>query len=158
MQRAVPAAVAALVCLPALLETRRSHPDGLSHYNLLAGGFTGGASIGMNRQFWGYSVLPMLAWIAANAPPGHLIYWHDVFGDAINFYVRDGRLPHGWRDYIGVGESVVDRSDLGILIHERHFVLYEALLWEAYGTTRPAYVRTREGVPIVTAYKRWKPR
>ena len=55
-----PAALAALVCLPAVVETRRSHPDGLSHYNLLAGGFAGGASLGMNRQFWGYSVLPML--------------------------------------------------------------------------------------------------
>ena len=48
-------ALAALVCLPAVVETRRSHPDGLSHYNLLAGGFAGGASLGMNRQFWGYS-------------------------------------------------------------------------------------------------------
>jgi hypothetical protein len=158
LERAVPSLVAALVCLPALLETRRSHPDGLSHYNLIAGGFTGGASIGMNRQFWGYSVLPMLDWIAANDPPSHAIYWHDVSGDALNLYVRDNRLPYGWRDYIGVGESVIERSDLGILIHERHFVLYEGVLWETYGTTRPAYVRTREGVPIVTAYKRRNPR
>ncbi len=157
LQRALPAAVAALCCLPALLETRRSHPDGLSHYNLLAGGFAGGASLGMNRQFWGYSILPMLDWIAANAPPSRLTYWHDVFGDAQNFYIRDGRLPAGLGD-VGIGEPVVASSDFGLLIHERHFVLYEGLIWEAYGTTRPSYVRTREGVPIVTAYKRVKPR
>ena len=54
LQRVAPVALAALVCLPAVVETRRSHPDGLSHYNLLAGGFAGGASLGMNRQFWGY--------------------------------------------------------------------------------------------------------
>ena len=156
VQRALPAAVAALCCLPALLETRRSHPDGLSHYNLIAGGFTGGASIGMNRQFWGYAVLPMLPWIVANAPASHRTYWHDVFTDQLNSYLRDGRMP--WIGDVGIGEQVVAGSDLGLLIHERHFVLYEALLWEAYGTTRPSYVYTREGVPIVTAYKRPKPR
>ena len=41
LARLAPAALAALVCLPAVVETRRSHPDGLSHYNLLAGGFAG---------------------------------------------------------------------------------------------------------------------
>jgi 4-amino-4-deoxy-L-arabinose transferase-like glycosyltransferase len=151
--RAVPAALATLVCLPAVAETQRSHPDGLSHYNLLAGGFAGGASLGMNRQFWGYSVMPMLGWIAKNVPPSRATYWHDVFPDALTMYVRDGRIPPGLGN-VGVGEEVVKRSDLGIVIHERHFALYEALLWEAYGTTKPAYVRTREGVPLVTAYRR----
>jgi hypothetical protein len=35
-----------LLCLPAVAETVRSHPDGLGHYNMLAGGFAGGASLG----------------------------------------------------------------------------------------------------------------
>ena len=99
----------------------------------------------------------MLDWIVANAPPSRAMYWHDVFGDALNFYVRDGRMRPHLGD-VGVGEASVANSDVGLLVHERHFALYEGLLWEAYGTTRPAYVRTREGVPLVTAYKRWKPR
>jgi hypothetical protein len=143
----------ALVCLPAVVETRRSHPDGLAHYNLIAGGFAGGASIGMNRQFWGYSVLPMLDWFAKHVPPSRATYWHDVFPDALNFYVRDGRLPPGLGN-LGIGEDVVARSDIGLVVHERHFLLYEGLFWEAYGSTKTAYVRTREGVPIVTAYRR----
>ncbi len=152
--RALPIALAAIVCLPAVIETRRSHPDGLSHYNLLAGGFAGGASLGMNRQFWGYSVLPMLDWFARNVPPSRATYWHDVFPEAIPYYVRDGRIPAGLGD-VGVGEDRVRLSDIGLLIHERHFSVYEALFWEAYGTTSPAYVRTREGVPLVSAYRRW---
>jgi 4-amino-4-deoxy-L-arabinose transferase-like glycosyltransferase len=154
--RVVPAALATLVCLPAVAETQRSHPDGLSHYNLLAGGFAGGASLGMNRQFWGYSVMPMLDWITNNVPPSRATYWHDVFPDALTMYIRDGRIPPGLGN-VGVGEDVVKRSDLGIVIHERHFAVYEGLLWEAYGTTKPAYVRTREGVPLVTAYRRPAP-
>ena len=96
LRRAAPAALAALVCLPALVETRRSHPDGLSHYNLLAGGFAGGASLGMNRHFWGYPVLPILDQFAKLVPPSRATYWHDVMPDALNYYVRDGRLPPGW--------------------------------------------------------------
>ncbi|HEY0708568.1 MAG TPA: glycosyltransferase family 39 protein [Polyangia bacterium] len=151
--RALPAVAAALVCLPAVLETRRSHPDGLSHYNLIAGGFSGGASLGMNRQFWGYSVLPILDWFGRQVPPSRATYWHDVLYESVLAYVRDGRIPPGLGD-VGVGEDRVRLSDIGLLIHERHFAVYEALLWEAYGTTRPLRVRTREGVPLVSVYRR----
>lgn len=153
-RRILPAALATVVCLPAVVETQRSHPDGLSHYNLLAGGgFAGGASLGMNRQFWGYSVLPMLPWMAAQAPRSNAIYWHDVLHDAITMYMRDGRLPLNIGN-LGADEGVIPRSDLGIVIHEKHFTLFEGAFWTPYGTTRPAYVRTREGVPLVTAYRR----
>jgi hypothetical protein len=107
----------------------------------------------MNRQFWGYSVLPMLDWFASHVPPSHATYWHDVFPDAVQYYVRDGRIPPGLGD-VGVGEDRVRLSDIGLLIHERHFAVYEGLLWEAYGTTTPVFVRTREGVPLVSVYLR----
>jgi hypothetical protein len=149
---ALPVVVAAVVTLPAVVETRRSHPDGLSHYNLIAGGFAGGASLGMNRQFWGYSVEPMLPWIAKSAPLPTPIYWHDVLTDAVWMYVRDGATP--LLGNAGGGEDGIRRSQLALIVHERHMTLYEGVIWEAYGTTKPAYVRTREGVPLVTAYLR----
>ncbi|MDX2022969.1 MAG: glycosyltransferase family 39 protein [Deltaproteobacteria bacterium] len=148
-----PAGVVLVCCLPALAETQRSHPDGLSHYNWLAGGFAGGASLGMNRQFWGYSVLPKLAWMAEHRPANRNTYWHDVLGDSLNMYVRDGRLPPGMGN-TGVGEEAIMRSDLGIIVHERHMNLYEGVFWESYGTATPVFVRTREGVPLVTGYRR----
>ncbi len=151
--RALPAALTAMVCLPAVVETQRSHPDGLSHYNVLAGGFAGGASLGMNRQFWGYSVLPMLPWMVAHAPASNRIYWHDVLSDALTMYVRDGRLRLGLGN-VGAEEAAIAGSDLGLVILERHFTVFEGAFWQSYGTTRPAYVRTREGVPLVTAYRR----
>jgi hypothetical protein len=153
VRQALPAALAGVVCLPAVVETQRSHPDGLSHYNLLAGGFAGGASLGMNRQFWGYSVLPMLGWMAQHAPASNRIYWHDVLADALSMYARDGRLRPGLGN-VGAEEAAIAGSDLGIVIHEKHFTVYEGAFWQHYGTTRPAYVLTREGVPLVTAYRR----
>jgi hypothetical protein len=140
------------VCLPAIVETRRSHPDGLSHYNMLAGGFAGGASLGMNRQFWGYSVLPMLPWVNAN-PDNRAMYWHDVISDAIFMYKREGRLDMDVGD-TGYGLPAIGRSSVGILFYEKHWASYEGTFWDEYRTTRPVYVREREGVPLITAYQR----
>lgn len=152
----LPPILSALLTLPAVTETVRSHPDGLGHYNMLAGGFAGGASMGMNRQFWGYSALPLLPWIAQHRPPGNRIYWHDVLHDALVMYMRDGRLPIGIGD-VGVGEQVLQNSELGIVILEKHFTVYEGLAWQAYGTTQPSAVYTHEGVPFVVAYERHAP-
>lgn len=153
VRRGLPVALAGLLCLPAVAQTQRSLPDGLGWYNALAGGFAGGASIGMNRQFWGYSVLPILPWMVAHRPPSNRIYWHDVLHDALVMYMRDGRLPMGTGD-AGVGEQVLEQSDLGIVILEKHFTVYEGLAWEAYGTTQPSKVYAHEGVPFVVAYQR----
>jgi len=153
LARAAPIALAALVCVPAVVETRRSHPDGLTHYNLLAGGFAGGASLGMNRQFWAYCVLPMLGWIDEQAPENRGMYWHDVLSDALLMYKREGRLDLGVGD-TGFGEDGIKRSSMGILVYEKHWAMYEGWFWDEYGTTRPVMVRAREGVPLVTAYKR----
>jgi hypothetical protein len=155
-RHALPAVLAVLLCLPAVAETQRSHPDGTGHYNLLAGGFAGGATLGMNRQFWGYSVLPLLPWMKAHRPPSNRVYWHDVLHDAVMMYVRDGRLPLGIGD-TGVGESVVAQSDLGLVILEKHFAVYEYLHWEAFQTTQPAQVYAHEGVPFVVVYQRKAP-
>jgi hypothetical protein len=156
LRMAAPAALAAVVCLPAVVETQRSHPDGLSHYNLLAGGFAGGASLGMNRQFWGYSVAPMLARIDRDPASQGTMYWHDVIHDALSMYKREGRLSMTVGD-TGFGEEGIRRSRLGILFHEKHWAIYEGWFWEIYGTTRPEFVREREGVPLVTLYRRVTP-
>jgi len=146
-------ALAALVCAPAVVETSRSLPDGLSHYNMLAGGFSGGASLGMNRQFWAYCVLPMLGWVNDAGPENRRMYWHDVLGDALSMYKREGRLSLDVGD-TGFGEPGIDRSAMGLIVHEKHWALYEKYLWEHYGTLRPLWVRTREGVPLVDLYER----
>jgi hypothetical protein len=155
LRRWLPACLAVLVCLPAVIETRRSHPDGLTHYNLIAGGFAGGASMGMNRQFWAYSVLPMLDWLVQNRPAADAIYWHDVIAGALVMYVRDGRLPEAMATgRVGPDADAIAQSELGMVFHEQHFTLTEGLFWTNYGTTRPVYVRSREGVPLVTVYRR----
>jgi hypothetical protein len=154
---AAPAAavLSTLACLPAIVETQRSHPDGLSHYNMIAGGFAGGASWGMNRQFWAYCVLPILDWVNRHDQEHQRMYWHDVIGDALAMYKREGRLTMSVGD-MGYGEQAIARSSMGLLVHEKHWALFEKYIWENYGTLKPALVRAREGVPLVIGYERPK--
>ena len=84
------------------------------------------------------------------------MYWHDVLGDALNMYKREGRLGMQVGD-TGFGHPGIERSSVGILFYEKHWAVYEGWFWDEYGTTRPVYVREREGVPLITAYARSQP-
>ncbi len=155
--RSAQAALALLVVMavaPALAETWRAHPYALTHYNLLAGGPAGGADLGMNRQFWGYSARGVFPWINAHAPRHAGIYWHDA-SPTLNISVREGLLRADLHD-TGLEEPGVRQADLGLVIHELHFNKYEHWMWDFYGTTQPSYVLADEGVPLVTVYERRK--
>jgi hypothetical protein len=143
-----------VVCLPAVCETARAHPYGLSHYNLLAGGPSGGASLGMNRQFWGYSPRGLLSWLNRTLEPGARLYPHDMNTDSIVYYKRDGLMRKDIADVWQLEEPGMRQSNWALVIHEKHFNRYDPALWEIYGTLRPAHVLDLEGVPLVTVYHR----
>jgi hypothetical protein len=123
---------------------------------MIAGGFAGGASLGMNRQFWAYCVLPILDWVNRHEPDNQRMYWHDVIGDALAMYKREGRLAMSVGD-TGYGDPGVEHSVMGLMVHEKHWALFEKYFWDRYGTLKPSLVRTREGVPLVLGYERPKP-
>ncbi len=153
--RAARLAAALIVCTPAVLDTYRSHPFGLSHYNVLAGGPQGGATLGMNRQFWGYPTRSLLPWIDGHARMGAPIYWHDTNQSQLNMHMRVGRLRTDLRNS-GMEEPGVKSSEIAMVIHEKHFNKYEYWIWDFYGTTKPSVVLDHLGVPIVTVYERPK--
>ena len=149
------ASAVALACAPGIAETWRSHPYALTHYNLLAGGPAGGADLGMNRQFWGYSTRGLLPFINQHARPNAPIYWHDTNQSILNMNVRSGLLRADLGN-TGLEEPGVKASDIALVIHEKHFNKYEYWIWDFYGTARPSAVLTDEGVPMVTLYERPK--
>jgi len=152
---AVAAALVAVAAVPAAVETARSHPYGLSHYNALAGGAPGGADLGMNRQFWGVAARGVLPVLAAQAPASGTrpVYTHDA-APAWGLYLRQGLIPPSLPDAGHEGNGGIAGSRLAIVIHERHFNRHDYLIWQAYGTVRPIYVLRADGVPIVSVYRR----
>lgn len=153
---AATALLGALAAGAALAETADAHPHALSHYNALAGGSPGGADLGMNRQFWGYSARGVLPVLERHAPapgqPPRPVYTHDA-SPAWGMYREAGLLAPGLPD-AGHEEAGVQRSKLALVIHEKHFRRHDYMVWRVYGTTRPIYVLTEDGVPLVSVYAR----
>jgi 4-amino-4-deoxy-L-arabinose transferase-like glycosyltransferase len=152
----VAAALGALVATAALSETAAAHPYALSHYTALAGGPAGGADLGMNRQFWGVAARGVLPFVALFAPdkgePPVPVYSHDA-QPAWGLYKKLGLLPDGMPD-AGRETAGIAKSKIALVIHEKHFVRHDYLIWQSYGTVQPAYVLTVGGVPLVSVYVR----
>jgi dolichyl-phosphate-mannose-protein mannosyltransferase len=149
-QRVATSALLVLVVfVPAAVETVHSHPYGLSHYNALAGGPPGGADLGMNRQFWGYSVNGLLPWLNANLPPGARLFLHDWNHDAYDLYLRARRLRPDIVEATDIGGS-----DAALVVHEKHFNEVDYAIWQVYAHVQPAEVLALDGVPLVSVYLR----
>jgi 4-amino-4-deoxy-L-arabinose transferase-like glycosyltransferase len=146
--------IAGGVVLAAAVETQVAAPHALTWYNALAGGAPGGADLGMNRQFWGVAARGVLARLAAEAPATgtHPVYTHDA-SPAWGIYQRQGLVPRTLVD-AGWEQGGIDRSQLALVIHERHFSRHDYLIWRSYGTVQPIYVLCTGGVPIVSVYRR----
>lgn len=164
--RLVLALLAAAALGSAAVETFHPQPYGLTAYNALAGGAPGAADLGMNRQFWGVAARGVLGELPRLAPPGGaqgsgassspvLVYPHDA-APAWGVYQRLGLLPSSFAD-AGPESYGIERSQLALVIHERHFARHDFLIWQSYGTVQPVFVLRLDGVPLVSVYRRPAP-
>jgi len=154
LERLCIAGVAATAIAAAGVETVHAQPYALSWYNALAGGAPGGADLGMNRQFWGYSARGVLPWLRTQ-PPGP-VYSHDA-SPAWHWYEwKLHLLPPGFPD-AGHEQVGIDHSSYALVVHELHFNRHDYMIWKAYGTVQPAFVLTTDGVPIVSVYRKPAP-
>jgi 4-amino-4-deoxy-L-arabinose transferase-like glycosyltransferase len=145
------AGLVALVVLAPLAVTSHSHPFGLSAYVPLVGGTAGGADLGLNRQFWGFTTESLAGYFAANAPPGATVYFHDTAWDSWARLLDEKRLRPDLR---GVGSP--SEADFAIVHHELHMAEVDYNIWMTMGTDVPDYVLTHDGVPIISVYRRRK--
>jgi 4-amino-4-deoxy-L-arabinose transferase-like glycosyltransferase len=133
----------------ALAATIHSHPFGLSAYVPFVGGTAGGADLGLNRQFWGFTTESLAPWLAENAKPGETLYFMDTAWPSWVRMIEEKRIPPTLR---GVG-SPAD-AELSIVHHEQHINEVDYNIWTEYRSSTPVYVLTHDGVPIITVYRR----
>ena len=139
----------ALVFVAPIAETAHSHPFGIGAYVPTVGGFAGGADLGLNRQFWGYTTQSAGPWLEKNAPRNARVFIHDTTGDAWNRMQQEGRIRGDLRATGAPGDA-----DFALVQHELHMNEVDDQIWVAYQNTAPAYVVTHDGVPFVSIYRR----
>ncbi len=128
--------------------TAHSHPYGLSSYVPFFGGTAGGADLGLNRQFWGFTTTSLAPWLAKNAQPGETFYFMDTSWSSWQRMVDEKRVP-----YLRGASSPSD-AEISIVHHEQHMNEVDYNIWSEYRSSTPAYVLTHDGVPIITVYRR----
>ncbi len=138
---------AAVVAAP-IAETLHAHPWALSSYTPLVGGAPGGASLGLNRSFWGYTTGAVVDYLNEHVPPRGTVYIHDTAGQAWDMLLRDGRLR---KDIRGVG--AVAGADFALYHHEKHMLGQAYQAWVAFGTTSPEHIAGLDGVPVILVYR-----
>jgi hypothetical protein len=151
--RAAQVALAASVTLGPLAITEHSHPFGLSTYVPVVGGTAGGADLGLNRQFWGYTTESAATeYLNAEASRHATVFIHDTTGDAWGRMQEEGRVRGDLRAGWSPGEA-----QYALVQHELHMNEVDYSIWVAYGTDAPVYIVEHDGVPIVSVYQRGFP-
>jgi hypothetical protein len=141
--------VASVLAAP-LAITIHSHPFGLSSYVPLVGGTAGGATLGLNRQFWGYTTQTAAAeYLNPQAPRNASVFLDDTTWDAWAHMQDEGRVR---RDLRGAGAP--NEAQIALVQHELHMNEVDYSIWTAFGDPSPAYVVAHDGVPIVSIYRR----
>ena len=148
-QRWALAVVGALTFVGPFAVTRHSHPFGLSAYVPFFGGTAGGADLGLNRQFWGFTTTSLDPWLRTHSKPGDTLYIMDTSWPSWERMVDEDRVPKWLR---GVGSPA--EAELSIVHHEQHINEIDYNIWTEYGTPSPEYVLTHDGVPIISVYRR----
>jgi 4-amino-4-deoxy-L-arabinose transferase-like glycosyltransferase len=140
----------ASVTIAPIAETAHSHPFGLSAYVPVVGGTAGGADLGLNRQFWGFTTESAASeYLNPFAPGGATVFIHDTTWDAFRRMQEEKRIRGDLRAVGAPGEA-----QLALVQHELHMNEVDYSIWVAFGTDAPVYVVTHDGVPIVSIYKR----
>jgi hypothetical protein len=143
-------ALALAVVVAPLAETAHSFPFGLSAYVPVVGGTAGGADLGLNRQFWGFtSQNAAEEYLNSRAPRGATVFLHDTTWDAWARMQQEGRVRSDLRGVGSPGEASV-----ALVEHELHMNEVDDSVWIALGTDAPSYVVVHDGVPIVSVYTR----
>jgi len=148
-RRLVGAAVLALLLLPPLQQTAASHPFGLAFYVPLVGGAPGAASLGMLRQFWGYTTQGVAPFLNAHVRNGGRVWFHDTAPPSVAMFRQQGIIRRDIR-----AANRPDEADFSLLHHELHMIHNETWIWNAYRTIAPVHVLTYQGVPMVSVYER----
>jgi 4-amino-4-deoxy-L-arabinose transferase-like glycosyltransferase len=139
-----------IVCFSgALAVTVHSHPFGLSAYVPFVGGTAGGADLGLNRQFWGFTTQSLAPWLAEHAKPNETLYFMDTAWPSWVRMIDEKRIPPTLR-----GVSSPADANVSIVHHEQHMNEVDYNIWTEYQSSTPAYVLTHDGVPIITVYRR----
>ncbi|MEM7677168.1 MAG: hypothetical protein AAF449_14290, partial [Myxococcota bacterium] len=142
-------AASLMALAPGFLGIVRSHPDGIGYYNEIAGGFRGGAALGMQRGFWGGLAHPRYVDTLAQLSGGKgRVFFNRTNYDAFRMYQREKVVPSGMY-YANEAKNAA----VGVHFQQPEHAEQEGAIWSAIGT-RPVAGVYRHNVTLIQIYER----
>lgn len=141
------AGLIALSLGPGALGIWASHPNGIGFYNALAGGFRGGAELGMQRGFWGGLAGPLIRGPLSEPQSGG-IYLNRTNYDDYRMYVREGSLAIQTRY-----ANTPSQADWALDYAQPEHAEATARIWQSLGH-RPVDGVYQDNVTLVELYQR----
>ncbi len=132
--------------------TLHAHPFGIAPYVPGIGGMRGGARLGLNRQFWGYTTLNVAGVLNA-LPLRSRVFIHDTAWDSWAQLQSEGVVRGDLQATFAPSDA-----DAALVHHELHMNEVEHSIWVAFETQSPKAVLTHDGVPYVSVYTRRTPK
>jgi len=151
--------VLVVICLaPSVSATMHIHPQGTAYYNTLAGGASGAAEAGMQRQFWGYSTRQGLDYLNEHVPYGKTVYFHKCTRTSWDMYRKEGLIREDIKHIADIFdldrlEQRLKRTSHAVYHHQKDHDEYEVVIWRSYGTHLPVHQVIVDGVPMLSIYK-----
>ena len=143
------AAVAVVAMAPGVLGIYRSHPDGIGYYNEWAGGFRGGAELGMQRGFWGGLAFPRYQDRLADLEGGRgRVFFNRTNYDSYRMYLREGVVPRRM-SYANQPRGAA----VGVHFEQPEHGEAEGAIWSVLGP-RPVAGVYRDNVTLIQLYSR----
>ncbi len=146
VQRAVVEAVVIIIALTALIVPNiKFAQHGAAFYNALIGGVQGAADRYMQRNFWGYDILPLCPVLNATAPRGAKLfvmsYYEGLNWNSFLYLQREGFIRHDIR-----GTNDLHEADFAFFFYEKQNeqILYD--LYREFGTARPLEISETDSV------------
>lgn len=140
-----------IAALPGALGAQASHPNGIGFYNEIAGGYRGGAELGMQRGFWGGQADPLFHHLF-ELPPRSYVFFNRSTYDSYRMHQREGTLP---KDVYYANDGKGSAS-AGIYFEQPEHGEREGEIWSNIGT-RPIDGVYKDGVTLIQLYIRGKP-
>lgn len=137
-----------LAALPGILGSAASHPHGIGFYNELAGGFRGGAELGLQRGFWGGMADPLFSRLSG-LPPRAYVFFNRSTYDSYRMHQREGTLP---RDVYYANDAKGSVA-AGFHFEQPEHGEREGEIWSSLGT-RPVDGVYEDNVVLIQLYLR----
>lgn len=134
-----------LTLLPGLLGVIHSHPNGIGFYNELAGGFRGGAELGMQRGFWGGLAFPLYGDLTRGR-----VFFNRTNYDAYRMYRREGTIPTSV-----TYANEPKHASVGVHFEQPEHGEKEGEIWSVMGT-RPTGGVYQDNVTLIQIYEKGK--